>query len=59
MDSTVGIIEQKIKEGKAKMGVCEMKDCNNHELLYKVTDGFICWSCVNRVFKALNRLEIY
>lgn len=54
--NTTQLINKKIAEGKCKVDVCELKSCNNNELLYKVSDGFICGDCLEKVSTKLSEM---
>lgn len=51
------IINAGLSEGKLKFGVCDISTCNNDELLYRVTNGYICGSCLDKVGKILELEE--
>ncbi|MNH20547.1 hypothetical protein D3C79_803230 [compost metagenome] len=55
--NTTRIVDKGIKSGKLKMGTCAISWCNNHELLYKVGNDYICTPCLDAVGKALAAKE--
>lgn len=54
----MNLIEQKIAEGKAKIGVCELDACENKEseLLYRVTGKFVCGKCLDDIGDKMKKL---
>lgn len=55
--NTTQIVNEGIKSGKLKMGTCDMKKCNNHELLYRVGKYYICTPCIDAIGKVFDALE--
>lgn len=55
--NTGHIINAGLADGKLKFGVCSISTCNNDELLYRVTNGYICGSCLDKVGKVFEAFE--
>lgn len=55
--NTTQIINAGLADGRLKIGECNISSCSNNELLYKVTNGYICGSCLDKVGKILELEE--
>lgn len=55
--NTTQIINAGLADGRLKFGECDISSCNNNELLYKITNGYVCGSCLDKVGKILELEE--
>lgn len=53
MSNTTSFIDQKIKEGKCRIGACDISTCDNHGITYRITDGFLCSDCLDKIGEIL------
>lgn len=53
MTNTTQLVQEGLRTGKLKMGVCDISTCNNEELLYRVGKEYICPVCLDKIGELL------